>query len=598
MPRPSQRLPESDPPASVKLKEVVGLIREEPMAAKSTASSDRRYDPDIIEVTEEIELPPGYTLKPASVRSADPAVSQRVKILRSEPIRHQQSRRVSDRQRDLDLQSSKEASFRTDKSYWENDAVVRTASGHSGPKLRTEIRVSSRERSPRKHQDTAVEQREVAMPSPRQFLPTLSSHGRSDDDSWYASRVKNVGKPQPLPESIVPGSRQKDDDDKTVWPTDDAPVRPAASERTSLREDWDWEYRKRVVTARDHRAPGVEYTDVEREFRRLRPAQSSEQPREIERQPSASTSHVRERQASAAPSNAGISVRSRAEQRSPPQDRGRGPYMHNSQESAHVRFASKVEFSPTPPGSDESLPERILQIKPSSHHSSGTQPGRKSALRNQIDGGASEPPESAEDLISVYESGRSMRGRSIERGEDLDYVSAKCASSARGSGVSGSRAANSTHSDPRSHRSQTSRASALRVGEDGDPQDVPLDECERRTGRSARRSDTGRGSSPGGTETATQLSTSRRLARAHSESPSREKMHQEFLRAQREEQQQRGESKSVASSRGRQEWQQPETDGKGPYREEARTESMDALYGSGHGGPKGRQHEYVVRERW
>lgn len=591
IPRASQRLPESDPPVSVKLKEVVGFIREEPINADQRSErSSRRHDANVIEVTEEIEIPPGCNLQPASVRSSEPVVSQRVKILRGDRDTQQRQRR------------SHRTQANRDESYWGDEAVVKTASGHSSAreKIHTEVRVRSRERPYGDQQDTVAEQTEevFAMPSPRQFLPNLSSHGRSDDDSWYESRVKGVKKHQQAPWDLTNDSkRQDDDDDKTVWPADDAPVRPAASERASLREDWDWEYTKRTVTAIDRppgmrfddSAPGKEYTDTERMFRRRCPSQSGAPAHKNDRQTLAPSSRVSEKQVSAAPSSAKVSVRSRIEQGPPPpQERGRGPYMRNSDESAHVHFASKVEFSPTPPGSDEPLPERILQIKSSSH--SSKKPDRISALRNQIDGGASEPPESAENNISVYETNRAMSGRSVNGREDLDYVSARCASSAQGSGVAGSRAVESHRSEPRSYCSQASRASGLRGGSDAYGQ---YDEDEQRSGRSVHRSDTGRRFSPGGTETATQPSSNRRLTRALSESPSRERMHQEFLRAQRE----RCEPESVAS-RGRHDWHEREPDGKGPYREESRTESMDALYGSGHGGPRGKQREYVVRERW
>jgi len=61
-------------------------------------------------------------------------------------------------------------------------------------------------------------------------------------------------------------------------------------------------------------------------------------------------------------------------------------------------------------------------------------------------------------------------------------------------------------------------------------------------------------------------------------------------------QKQRGQEAEYA--RERQDWRKPEDDGKGPYREEARTESMDALYGSGASGPREKEREFVVRERW
>lgn len=279
---------------------------------------------------------------------------------------------------------------------------------------------------------------------------------------------------------------------------------------------------------------------------------------------------------------------------------------NTSDESTHVRFASNVEFSPTPPGSDEFLPERftIKQSKPSSAQSSKAG-GRKSALRNQIDGGASEPAESAEELIGVYEAGRARSGRDAE-GTEYVPVSSRGASSI----ASRSRGSEIPSSKPQSSRSYASQRSAsLRGGENAESSwntprehESAFDEDERQSSHSLRgRSEiSNRRSSPSNTgtgtatntETATQLSRSRRLARALSESPSRERLRLDSLRAEREEG--FGEATSGRFSERR---EREVSDGKGPYREEVRTESMDAWYGSGHGGV-GAMGEERGRGRW
>jgi hypothetical protein len=606
-PLPPQQIPDSDPPGSVKLKEVVGMIREEPMRAKQpSVGSERRHDMNTIEVIEEIELPPPRShVRSTSIRSTDPVVSQRVKILRGEPDpqRQQRNKHAAPKERE-------EASVRTDKSYWEADGTVRSASGYSSVRqgFRTEIKADSEQHSSRAERDAVVKETVVfAVPSSRQDLPRLSSHGRSDDAEWYTSRVKSVKKHQQAPDNLSYDHRPEvdNDDDKTVWPADDQPVRAAASERPSLREpaserpslreDWDWEYKKRVVTAIDRpdgdHERARERQITERTFRRRRPSESATQTEEANEQSSVrNRSRAQEIQLPpAAPPSPKFSLRSRIET-GPAEDRGRGPYMQSSEESAHVRFASKIDFSPTPPRSSESLPEAqpAVQSKPSSQTSKGGHEKKKSALRNQIDGGASEPPESAEDLISAYEANRASRGRSTEKREDLEYVSAKFASSAKGSALSTPEVvvAASARSEPRSFQSQPSRRAVF------EREDNPPRETEERRWRSSRRDDVGRRSSPSGggdTETATQLSRQRRLARALSESPSRENMR---LLAQRQQEQ------DAEMGRGRQDWHGEEEDGKGPYREEARTESMDALYGSGTGGPQEKEREYVVCERW
>jgi hypothetical protein len=598
---PPRRLPESDPPTSVKLKEVVGIIREEPIRARrSPVSSGRGYEQDIIEVTEEIELPPGTELRAASIPSMDSAVPQRVKILRAGEEPRQRQRATHSPQDDRQPSNSREASLRTDKSYWEAERVVRTASGHSSAR-REESDVRGSERQSQAGVDIVVEEAEEvhAMPSPRQYRPNPSSHGRSEDDSWYASRVKSVRTHQLIPERpSSPPKPQEDVDEKTVWRRDEIPIRPAASSRMSTVEDaedddddWDWEYRKRVVTASDRppgriddeSAPGRHYVDTERMFRRRQPSQSA--PREEE--PSTHSSHAQARLHPRAPPMPEIVISTEVDQESH-QDRGRGPYVRTSEGSAHVRFASKVEFSPTPPGSNESLPEQIRQSKPSSRSSRGS--AKRSSLRNQIDGGASEPPESAESLLAEYETARSLRRLAIDGEEDVSYVSAKHASSARGSGHSGSAAQQSARSEPRSFHSQTSRRSTRTREDDSFTQAPSHDEDERRSGRCAQRS------SRDETETAMQLSRSRRLARALSESPSRERLQQEYLRVQ---QQQEQKSETVVSRGRRSDWDDAEMDGKGPYRARSpRTESIDVLYGSGHGGPKSKTREYVVREKW
>lgn len=601
-PLPPQQIPDSDPPGSVKLKEVVGMIREEPMHPKQpSVDSARRHDLNTIEVIEEIELPPSRShVRSTSIRSTDPVVSQRVRILRGEPDpqRQQRTKHAAPKERE-------EASVRTDKSYWEADGDVRSASGYSAMRqgFRTETKTGSEQHSSHAEQKTVVKETVfLAVPLPRHDLPRLSSHGRSDDAEWYASRVNSVKKHEQMPNNLSYDNRQErdDDDDKTVWPADDQPVRAAASERPSLREpaserpslreDWDWEYKKRVLTAIDRpdedNERARERQITERTFRRRRPSESATQAEEVRNQPPAArqSSRAQEIELHPAPPSPKFFIRSRIE-KGPPEDRGRGPYMHNSEESAHVRFASKIEFSPTPPRSNESLPEPqpVAQSKASSHTSKGGQQ-KKSALRNQIDGGASEPPESAEDLISTYEANRSSRGRTVEQREDLEYL--KFTSSAKGSAPEVVVAA-SARSEPRSFHSQPSRRAVFEREDDPPPRGT-----KERRWRSSRRDDVVRRSSPSGggdTETATQLSRQRRLARALSESPSRENMR---MLAQRQREQ---EAEVV---RGRQDWRGEEEDGKGPYREEARTESMDVLYGSGHGGSQDKVREFVVRERW
>ena len=296
-----------EPSTSVQLKEVVGMIREEPVHAEQpSVSSEHKPEPDIIEVTEEIELPPGTHLRATTIRATDPAISQRARVLRTghDPDRQQRTRSP---QGDREMRSSRVSSLRTDKSYWEDEGVVRTASSLSTARqdihAESEVRVSDNQH--RAKTDTIVDEtKEVfLMPSPRQFHPKLSSHGRSDDDSWYASRVKNVKKHQHRQEQPSSPPKSRDEtSDKTVWPAEETPIRAPASSRMSMVEDgeddddWDWEYRKRIVTASDRppgrrddeSAPGRHYVDTERIFRRRVPSEPSAREQEM----STHSSHI------------------------------------------------------------------------------------------------------------------------------------------------------------------------------------------------------------------------------------------------------------------------------------------------------------------
>lgn len=601
---PSRRLPESNPPTDVEIREAVSMTRGEPVARSPPVSSRRGFERDFIEVTEEIELPPGAHLGPASTRATDSAVSQRVKLVRADDDTDQRQRSFHQSQEDYDSRQSREASLRTDRSCWKDDGAVKTASGLSSISRDRDRHARSRaDGSERRYEDEPevtikVAEKVYSIPSPTQFVTKSSSHGRSDDASWYDSRVKTVRTHQQAPEHTSDARKPRnDDDDKTTWHPDEEPIRPAASSRVSPTnenaddDDWDWEYQKRIITASDRppgriddeTAPGRHYVDTERLFRRRRPSESNAR----EAKPPVHNDHTQSTQAAKAPQYRVYVTPAEADQ-DPPEDRGRGPYVRTSDESAHVRFASKVEFSPTPPGSDEPLPEQPRQGKFTKPLSKG--PLKGSGLRSQIDGGASEPSESAELPRSGYKTTPSSRRYSIERQEDPDYVSVKYASSARGSVRSGSAAQQSFRSEPRSFRSKEShRSTRTREGNDS-AKGAPTDDEDCRSRQSARYS------TQGDDETATQLSRSRRLARALSESPSRERFQQDYVYLEK----QRTERSDTVISRGRQsDVSEPKVDGKGPYREETpRTESMDALYGSGHGAPRKRQHEYVVREEW
>jgi hypothetical protein len=608
-----RRQPQREPPTSVKLNEVGGVIREAPIHAKQqSASSGRRSEPDNMEVAEKDERSLRTRVQAAVIGTMGSFDSSRAKIHHLEhdiDRRHRTKHTNHEGHKEVDIKVSSTEKGEMD---WEDEGVRRSLGVRDSvrKKIHTESEAKASDRQPQTKKDVTVKKTQelFSMSSPRQIQPNLSSHGRSGDDSWYARRVKSVKKHQEIPgQPSDPPNPQDNASDKTIWHPNETPIRAPASSRLSMVEDveddddWDWEYRKRIVTASDRppgrrdddSAPGRHYTDIELTFRRREPPQSSAHEYEIHTH----SGHIQAKPPPReppprAPPIPEIVISTEVEQDTG-HGRGRGPYMRNSEESAHVRFASKVDFSPTPPGSDESLPEHVRRSRPSSQVSKGS--AKKSSLRHQIDGGASEPPESAESLFEEYEPTRAIRGPSVEREEELDLISAKYPGTTRGSAHSGSAAQHSTRSEPRSFRSQGSRRSTRTVEDDDHTQDAPPDESEHRSARSGRSGRSARRPSPDDAETATQLSRSRRLARALSESPSRERLQQEYVRVQ----QQQDQRSDTIISRGRQrDWNESQEDGKGPYREEARTESMDALYGSGHGRAKNQQREYVVRERW
>ncbi|OQO06388.1 hypothetical protein B0A48_08978 [Cryoendolithus antarcticus] len=332
----------------------------------------------------------------SSIRSADPPVSGRVRELKE----------VSDREtRGQRGDTERATGYNTD---------VRSTHSLHAPSQRSDRRsaadsaASQKREGPDSQSDhRSAEQTSAAidMPSPRQYLRTSRLQvPATSDGTWYADRVKGV---------IITRSQdhrqQPEDDDKTAWPADE-PARPAASERTStVNGDWDWEYTERTGRPASRAASSRPFEDAE-------PRYTTDTESLLRRQSKPATSNpstvgtAREFSIRQAPDADSTPTPRRQDPVQQPSrhhsERERGPYMRVSEESTHVRFASKVEFSPTPPGSDEYLPEYLKKSQHRRQERRGERVGG-SGLSKQLNG--SDERESAEELFVEYERRRASR---------------------------------------------------------------------------------------------------------------------------------------------------------------------------------------------
>nr|OQO28972.1 hypothetical protein B0A51_03781 [Rachicladosporium sp. CCFEE 5018] len=487
-------------------------------------------------------------------RPADPPVSARVRELKEASDREARGQR-SDTER--------ATGYVTD--------VRNTHSSHA-PSQRSDRRSAADSATSQKREDPesqsghgSAKQTSAAidMPSPRQYLRT--SHARvpaTSDGTWYADRIKGVAITRSQDRRQQPGN-----DDKTVWPTEE-PTRPAVSERTStVKGDWDWEYTEHTVQPASRPASSKPFENVEPRYttetesllrRQSKPAISNHSTagttRESFTRPEAEVDLAltpRRQDPVQQPS----SVRSERERR---------PYMRVSEESTHVRFASKVEFSPTPPGSDEYLPEYLKK----SQYRRQERRGEKvagSGLRQQLNG--PDERESAEELFVEYARRRASREATTgpeDRGEKEERKRLETAYDAPSRSVGGQ------------------SAPPLRGGSNAGARRGPLN--DEPAAAASHHHDSLPGSAVASSRAGSQRS---RRTGSLSESPSREasradfkadvrwdheKFHAELRRHQAEKP-----ASSIAKA-----W---EDGGRGPYREEQlATESMDAFHGSGHGG--------------
>ena len=389
---------ESDKPASVKLHEVYDKVQESDPPRWSSRAEPyvvevrRQQSQDMyntIEAAEEIDLPPRSRAasyrrpQPGTDNSARPKapVSERIRELRADPGRKDKPMQDSAPSRRMDKEQANkgsESNQRTSRDYWYDEATVRTSntkstqpyasSNISGPRQKSQIPFTS----------PVIER---SAPASTHSRVTFQADRNSDMIRWpreqsineeHRSPKASVGNRLPYPENNLMPDRS--------GTFADAGKTCSSRTRTSRQES----------SAND---PNSEYIYIERT---VQPADRRRGSRPFDDAPPEERVEMEET----------LVVRRRPEGEAPSRQRRRGrdkKDMRDSDESNHVKFNSKVEISPTPPGSDASSSEFR------SFHSIGPQNNR------QIDG--NEDGGRRCDIISEYE----RRGRTRSRNSKPQY---------------------------------------------------------------------------------------------------------------------------------------------------------------------------------
>ncbi|KAK6428731.1 hypothetical protein LTR95_015123, partial [Oleoguttula sp. CCFEE 5521] len=332
----------------------------------------------------------------SSTKPADPPVSARVKELKEASEREARGQRSD---------TGRATGYATEVRSTHSSHAASQRSDHRSA---ADPEASSRQEAANSQSDNGYAKQTSAaidMPSPRQNLRAPRSQvPATSDGTWYADRIKGVTIARSQDRKQHPG-----DDDGTVWPTEE-PTRPAASEHTStVKGDWDWEYTERTVQPASRPASSNPFEDT-------KPRYVTETESLLRRQSKPATSNhstvgTARESLTRPPPDADLASQPRRQDsvQQPPRSRSereREPFMRVSEESTHVRFASKVEFSPTPPGSDDYLPEHLKKSQHRRQERRGENVAR-SGLRQQLNG--PDERESAEELFVEYERRRASR---------------------------------------------------------------------------------------------------------------------------------------------------------------------------------------------
>ncbi|KAI6791224.1 hypothetical protein KC361_g7449 [Hortaea werneckii] len=380
------------------------------MRAKSPLSSGPRRS-NFIEVETELELPSGAKTQAAASYS-------RAEFSRSEMIReshgHVEQEEV-ERSSYARPAASERSSKPADRNNWEVNSVERAADIRS---------LASRDIHVRYGRGRAGDQDQVD--GPHSFG---SKHAvRTESFKSFESRPGHMEEATPtrayerrMAAAEAEGSRAGIAEQSTP-----APENPRKGRRSPPADDYEWTHIRRIIQPADQpwkrdpfaNHPGDHYTETVRYQHNSRqgppkpkPSQTARAPVQ-EQDPMASretkkgghwdaTSQSSRYEAEASASFQETSERSGQSRRHTKRREAKVSPSEGS--NARVRFASNVEFSPTPPGSDASSAQfRIIG------------PQGRSKSKGKLSGGGWE---SGEDLIAEYERRGGARARGQGRGE-------------------------------------------------------------------------------------------------------------------------------------------------------------------------------------
>ncbi|KAK4545671.1 hypothetical protein LTR36_002624 [Oleoguttula mirabilis] len=513
----------SEPPVNVKQPEATSWE----YASRTYETTGVRLPPsrkyDVIEVIERVEMTPKPPNPAPKLRGGgskadnrtNSRISERVQELKEDAERQERAQtEVSPPRRPP---ASARSSKPSERESWNNESAGRTASRHSSRYQQEDVDIRyTREEAPSeavrgpsalsgrtaRSQQSEHTQRSRQTAEPARDAVRDGERVRAFDRRMAALEVRN-----PQTASLQAGRS----DDRRRGGADASDSRPSVHPALSR-------------SARTMRSPEREYIHIERTVHPAdepwdsrpsgnRPLDYYIDTEELWRFPSAAPNADPQRQ-----SQIDAPKRRESDGRKHRELRKDSP----SETSTRVRFAAKVDFSPTPPGSDASSTQfRMI--------------GARGGKGRQNDGGV----ESAEDLIAEYERrGRARaRDRAAPAAEERQKV----------------------YHYERDTRSPVNDREAV-----GGPQE-PMEEQPRLDGVD---------------DAAYRPRKSRPLARALSESPSRERLSEAFSARQ-----------CKTSSKAR-------VDGFGPYRpEEPRTGSTEVVDGSDHASRKDERFGHSDR-RW
>lgn len=389
------KVPRSDAPASVKPREEAGWND----ASASYTTREIWLPPgskyDIVEVIEEVELPPEAPSSAPRLRGGGPQppsrtdsrISERVRELKEDAERQERAQRQDSPPRRP--AASTRSSKPSEQGSRHNDYTARTGSGRSSTYQETEVDVRYRHeevRSEAARGPSALSERT----SPSQQSRRTQGNGRTTEAAKDAPKDSERVRAFDRRMAAVEDQRTQTTRSRAEGPSDRERNDAEASNTRYLTPP------APARSARSTRSPDREYVHIER---RVRPADEPWDGRLPDDRPSeyyidteklyrfsstASNADPQPQQKTEMPKRKEVVNRDRREQRND----------SPSETSTRVRFAKKVEISPTPPGSDASSTQfRVIGAR-----------GSKGRAKEG-------PAESGEDLIAEYE----RRGRAMAR---------------------------------------------------------------------------------------------------------------------------------------------------------------------------------------